>query len=187
MKKQAYWMSGALVLLMATTGMAMAQGKGGEGRGARIDAMFESFDLDGDGKVTAAEIEEAGAQRFAAADTDGDGFLSADEVAAQAEQRRAERMEKRRAARAEAMLERLDTDGDGKLSPQEAAKRGPAATGFDRMLQRLDADEDGAISREEIETAQAQMHDRRDRGGRFHDRGDHEHRGGGMPRWMQRH
>ena len=51
----------------------------GRGRGA---AMLESFDSNGDGQLTQAEIDAVRADRFAQFDTDGNGELTLDEYEA---------------------------------------------------------------------------------------------------------
>ncbi len=149
MTKATYWMTGALVLVMGTAGVAWAKG-GPDGAG--MQQMFEQFDTDNDGKITQAELDAAKAARFAEADTDGDGFLSAEEMAAYTDKMRAEREARMREARGQAMFRNLDIDGDGKLSAEEAAARGPGM-----MIQRFDADKDGAVSLEEMQQARGMM------------------------------
>jgi hypothetical protein len=154
----------ALLLVMGVAGAAQAHGPA---RGAAaLGAPVMSYDADGDGKVTAEEVESRKAARFAEADADGDGFLSAPEVGAYAEALRAERAARRSAA----VIARLDQDGDGRLSAAEVAGMRPASSGFDRMLERLDADGDGALSAEELQAAKAR------RGGKGGER--HRERGG---------
>lgn len=171
MKKSALWITGALVVVVGTAGIASAHGKGYGDRGARgpgMEKMFEQFDADADGKITKAEIEAFRTARFEAADTDGDGKLSQDELAAA--------RDARRAARVQDMVERLDTDGDGLLSAEELAAAGPKR-GPDAMFDRLDADEDGALTLEEMQQARGKMRD----GGKHRfggKRGEHGHRGG---------
>jgi hypothetical protein len=65
-------------------------------RTKRVDAMFGRLDADGDGKVTAAELEATGGRRggvrdFAEADTDGDGALTKAELEAVRGNRRVRR------------------------------------------------------------------------------------------------
>lgn len=134
--------TGALVIAIATgfavTGLA-AQERGPGG------PSFEMLDLDGDGRVTEAELDAAAAERFAEVDTDGDGALSVGELTARAEARMAERM----AERVARMVERLDTNGDGMIQSDEMAAQDHRA----RLLERFDADGDGAISAEEFAMA----------------------------------
>ncbi|MGX9357211.1 EF-hand domain-containing protein [Roseobacteraceae bacterium S113] len=135
-------LGGALIVLMAAGPVLAERGPGGKG-GPRMS--FEQLDADGDGALTKAEIQNAGAARFAAADTNGDGLLSADEMAAQASKRHADRIGK--------MMERADANGDGMLSLEELeAQRGARAERrMERMFDKLDADGDGAISSAEFE------------------------------------
>ncbi len=142
----------------ATIGFAASEGAGASkpGMGQRGAAMnFDAIDADGDGKITAEEMQAYGAQRFAVADTNGDGYIDAAEMQVQMLAQSTARIERRTAR----MIARMDTDGDGQLSPKEmrAGPRG-ADAGEDRfalMLARMDTDGDGAISREEMEAARA--------------------------------
>ncbi len=138
MKRTATIVTGALIATMGLASIAVAH----EGRGMRggMEQMFEEVDANGDGLITAAEIEAAREARFAEMDSNGDGFVTAEEIAAFADDRRG-----KRAAR---MIERLDANDDGKLSAEEMATRGPG-----RMLERLDANGDGALSKEELAEA----------------------------------
>ena len=55
-------------------------GNGGGGPPGGIDEMFKRQDLNGDGYITKAEIEQATAQRFARMDTAHKGYLTPDEM-----------------------------------------------------------------------------------------------------------
>jgi len=169
MNTKALWISGALVVLMGTSSVALArEGQGGEGRkggqrGAMLEQMFERTDINNDGKITQEEVDAVAAQRFNEADTNGDGLLSAEEMQAFAAAQRETREQERRAARTERMISRLDTNDDGLLSQEELSARGPQDM-FSRMLDRIDTDGDGAISEEELAEARAEMRDRRGNG-----------------------
>jgi hypothetical protein len=161
-----------LVLSVAGAGAIVAQGMGERmmrGGGAMMD--FDAFDADGDGRVTAEELEAHGAARFAEIDADGDGRVTREEFMAHAGARATER--------AGTMFDRLDADGDGVLGRDAMeARRG----GFDaaRMIGRLDADGDGAVTREEWEAAGARMRARMEDGARGQGRGHgHGHGAGG--------
>lgn len=133
---------------LAITGTAFSvSAKDNNGRrgdhGPKIE--FSELDVNGDGSVTADEIQAHFATRFATIDTDGNGALSADELSAHGEAQKAERHAKRTAK----MIEHRDTNGDGALSIEEMQPK-QAGTMFDR----LDTDKDGAISTEEFAAAE---------------------------------
>ncbi|MBT8411412.1 MAG: calcium-binding protein [Octadecabacter sp.] len=125
---------------------------------------FEEIDLNGDGGVTAEEMQQAReamrAARFAQADANGDGALSVEELIAAAQNDRAERM----ADRIARMVERFDDNGDGVLQPEEMGRDG-ARRGGERMFDRADANDDGSLSAEEYSAAQAHMAERGGRDG----------------------
>lgn len=164
--KRAVLISGLMALALAGTAVVgvaasddRAGGKPGMGqRGAMLP--FDEIDTNGDGKITAEEMQAYADRRFNEADTNGDGFVDAAELQAQMLARTTARLEERSAR----MIARLDTDGDGKLSPEEmrAGPRGNRDNGdrFERMLKRFDTDGDGAISREEMEAARAAWSER---------------------------
>ncbi|MGG7643684.1 EF-hand domain-containing protein [Rhodovulum sp. YNF3179] len=153
----------------AGAGMALADRGAGGARGAQMP--FEEIDADGDGRVTAAEMEAYRDARLAEADANGDGALDKAELIAAAEARRAARL----ARMADRMLERRDADGDGKLSAEELAEAGRGM----RLFERLDADGDGAVTEAEV----AAMHGARMGRHGGGDRHGHDGRGPG-PRWF---
>jgi len=108
--------------------MAMRGGPRGE---QRMERVFERFDLNADGSISQAEIEEASSINFANADTDGDGSLSLDEVKAGFLERSADRRVR--------AFQRLDRDGDGTVTRDE----------FDavsnRLFSRMDRNGDGVL------------------------------------------
>ena len=73
--------------------------------------MFERWDADKDGKVTADEMKAAAAVRFAERDIDGNGVISRDDR----KQFRTKQREERRTER----FAKIDADADGMISLDE--------------------------------------------------------------------
>ncbi len=167
----------AAAVLALALGAAYADARGGDG--GRMGGMMggdgprmeiAQFDADGDGKVTAEEIDGFRAARFAEIDANGDGSISKQEFTDHAAARAGER--------AGEMFDRLDADSDGVLSQDAIAAtmgRGPDGA---RLIARFDTDGDGAISQDEIQTAMAEMREHRGEG-RFGNGGKGRF-GGGM-------
>lgn len=166
-------MGGTAVAVALTATFAIADARGMEGmmrgEGPRMD--FATLDANGDGSITADDIEALREQRFADIDANGDGQVSRQEFMDHAAAQAGER--------AGTMFDRMDVDGDGSLSRDAVeARRGPGLDA-ERLISRFDSDGDGAVSEEEFGTAQARFRDRmEDR----MDRGDRMMRGGGMMR-----
>lgn len=123
------------------------RGRWGRYRSETMMAMFEQADADGDGGLSAAEIEAARAARFAEMDADGSGGVDAAELAMWRIKQRAEREIKRR-----------DANSDGVLQLDELPNRGA-------RLMRFDLDENGVVTKTELQLAQGR------RGGREMERG----------------
>lgn len=122
---------------------------------------LKSFDTDGDGKVSLAEIQARRAEEAKTIDANGDGKLSADELVNAEMAWEKVRIE----ARVKARIAALDTDGDGLLSVGEMA----VPSGPQWLFQRLDTDRDGSLSAAEIAAGQQRMHARMERmGGGMH-------------------
>ncbi|HKK17043.1 MAG TPA: hypothetical protein VJ952_00060 [Opitutales bacterium] len=122
-----------LAISIPALALAVPQNKKGPG----------NIDRNGDGVITEAEAESAGAKRilegFADIDTDNNGVLTRDELRAHKEKRMQERRGK---------AQRADTDGNGAISVAEAE-----AAGMERLLQRfdeIDANGDGEVTRDEM-------------------------------------
>jgi Ca2+-binding EF-hand superfamily protein len=159
-------------------GDGMMQGRGMQGDGPM--AGFAEFDMDGDGRVTVAEIEAFRVSRFAELDADGDGQVSRQEFMDHAAARAGER--------AGTMFDRLDADGDGMLSRDAIEARRGSGPDAERLLRRFDADGDGAVTEEELAEARERWMERRgdrgDGGGRMEHRGGRDgHMMGGHGRW----
>jgi Ca2+-binding EF-hand superfamily protein len=123
-----------LAVLSSSLAMAVPQ----NGKGPR------NIDSDGDGAITKAEAERAGATRilenFADIDTDNNGELTRDELRAHKQKR----MEERRGKAKEA-----DSDGNRAISKNEAE-----AAGMKRLLKKfdeIDANSDGEVTRKEMQ------------------------------------
>ncbi len=141
------------LLAGSVSAYAASNGPGGDGPRGQRGPSFETLDVNGDGAVTMAELEQMGADRFNAADTDGSGTLTAEELMAARDAQEAERANKRLTR----MIERRDANNDGVLSLDEMQDDRRAS----RFFERFDADEDGTVTAEEFETARAEFGGRR--------------------------
>jgi Ca2+-binding EF-hand superfamily protein len=106
-------------------------GPGGWSGGAPGERLFEAFDVNQDGTLTQAEVDQARQAQLAEFDADGNGSLDLEEY---------------QALWLDAMRERMvdqfqahDDDGDGAVTVEEFTER------FDRMVRRLDRNGDGVI------------------------------------------
>lgn len=150
----------AIILVMG--GAAIAVAAGGDRHGdhearhqARLDRLFDTFDINADGQISKAEIEASREARFKASDTNSDGVLSEAEIRASIAKRaeaRADRMVSR-------MMKRADDDKDGSISLAEFQDTPRHKSG--KIMKRLDADGDGVITRAEAEEAKGWRHGRK--------------------------
>lgn len=120
-----------IVALLALAGPAVAA----EPPARPAPSLFAALDADGDGRVTAAELQSARAGQIERFDADGDGRLSAEEY-------RSWWLDSTQ-ARLTRLFRADDRDGDGMVTLDELLARSGA------LLKRRDRDGDGAISVEE--------------------------------------
>lgn len=148
----------ALAALLASGAVAPAEARDGEGRHSPRGgpaAMFERADLDGDGRITRAEMGSMRDERFRRIDADGDGLLTVAELTAKGHEKAGRR--------AERMLERADENGDGAISSAEFAALADRRAAH--MFERVDANGDGALDRAEVEAMKGKGRRHGPRGG----------------------
>ncbi|MEO3431326.1 hypothetical protein AAFN88_20890 [Pelagibius sp. CAU 1746] len=104
--------------------------------GGRMLRMMESFDANGDGKLSQEEIDTSRAERFGRFDGDSDQSLTLQEY----EQLWLDAM-RERMVRA---FQRLDRDGDAQVTAEEFKRP------FAKMVQRKDRNGDGVIDRNDF-------------------------------------
>ena len=126
------------ILIASTVGIAASilavsayAQPGGKGHG------FDRLDTNGDGEVTAEELDSRQAALLEAADANGDGAITKDEMKAYRKAKREERRAERNPdtngdglvdrvefqAAADKRFDRMDENGDGVLSEDELKKR----------------------------------------------------------------
>lgn len=159
-------MKKSIIATLAVAGAALmtASASASEGKGGR----WEKLDVNGDGEISASEMDERTAKFFEGADADGNGGVSKDEMKAFHEARRAEFRAERNPDKngdgvadltefvnsAQERFDRLDKDGNGLLSEDETQREG--RRGGDRG--KADANDDGSVDRTEfIASAQSRF------------------------------
>jgi len=130
--------SAACIAAVATP--ALAQGVRGPHHPARHDggaSLIETFDTDGDGQLTQAEVDAFRANRLAAFDTNNDGRLSLEEYQALWLDAYRERMVDE--------FQRHDDDGDAMVTVEEFGEP------FANLVARRDANNDGILTADELQ------------------------------------
>jgi len=158
---------------LAADGQRLAQmdGRGGHGfgrhhgprGGKRLgEQLFERYDVNEDGVIMSAEIEEVRTKSFAEADADGSGEISLEEFRAAFLTRSNDRMVR--------AFQFLDRDGDGTVTQAEVD------LAANRLFNMLDRDGNGTVERVRGERGQGAGKDgergqRAERGERGHHKG----------------
>lgn len=104
-------------------------------KGWGMERLMERFDVDGDGKLTQAEVDEARKALLAKHDGDGDGKLTLAEF----EKLWLEVMRQRMVRG----FQRIDRDGDAAITSEEFLKP------FSKVVERMDRNDDGALDKED--------------------------------------
>jgi Ca2+-binding EF-hand superfamily protein len=152
---------GAIALGTTTmVGASLADGRWGHGPHGRHhggpgwggprggEMLFEQFDVNKDGTITQAEIDEVRQNRLAEFDQNKDGSLSLEEYQALWMDAMRERMVDR--------FQDLDDDGDAMVTVEEFV--GP----FDSMVERMDRNDDGQITKDDLRRGPPRRHGRDD-------------------------
>ncbi|MEF2070721.1 EF-hand domain-containing protein [Consotaella aegiceratis] len=112
-------------------------GRGGHGRhGPGMANQLQTFDRNGDGTITQAEIDQARQDQIGQYDADKNGALSLDEYQTLWSAQRRERMVD--------AFQAYDADGDGQVTPDEFNGR------FAGMIARFDRNGDGQLSQDDF-------------------------------------
>lgn len=158
--KSSYFIGGVIVAALSVTAMSASAKGNGEGRKMRgPQVTFEQLDTNGDGFVTAEEMQAHAESRFMALDTDGDGAVSLEEMKAKFAQGQGDKKKGERGAKKmEKMFSKMDANGDGKLTADEMKPKGDRHT---KMIERLDTDKDGKISKAEFDAHKAEREGKR--------------------------
>lgn len=104
-------------------------------KGWRMARLVERFDVDGDGKLTQAEVDEARKALLAKHDGDSDGKLTLAEF-----QNLWLDVMQLRVVRG---FQRIDRDGDAAITQDEFLKP------FSKVVERMDRNDDGALDKED--------------------------------------
>lgn len=145
----------AASVLAGVAAPAFAAGNDGSGRhGPRAERLLETFDADGNGAISQAEIAAHRAATFESVDADGNGALSQEEFGMLKQIREARREQARAAAAENGDASRQM--GQGKGMGRKGDRRGPS-------FADLDADKNGSVSLAEFTANTEKMFARLDR------------------------
>ena len=114
-------------------------------KATRSAGYFNKADIDGNGKLSRAEVGKALphlAGKFDRIDSNKDGLLSRAELNAWNKAHRGERQ-----AKAAERFRHADADGDGAISRAEAEQHAPRLA---RKFDRIDRDRDGWLTQDEL-------------------------------------
>ena len=131
-------------LVFAGLAAALVAGAATAATGDRIGRI----DADGNGAISAAELQSRQSVRFQRLDANKDGQLTQAEIQAKRAARAAKTGKPIRQGKAKRFA-RLDTDGNGALSLAEFTARAG------KRITRLDLNKDGQVTREEMVQAKA--------------------------------
>lgn len=102
----------------------------------RGERLFDSFDSNGDGKLTQVEVDQVRRDRFTQFDTDADGKLTLQEYQALwLDAMRRDMVDQ---------FQRIDDDGDAMVTAEEFAAP------FGKVVRHMDRNNDGELTRDEL-------------------------------------
>lgn len=139
--------AGALATTLAACAPGFAQQASPEAGARGPMRMFQEMDANSDGRITAEEMRQRVAERFAAADANRDNALSLEEFRNAMPRRRADApppTDGRRARMVEMRFRMTDANADGRVTLDEMQATASA------MFRGMDANSDGAVTREEL-------------------------------------
>ena len=133
----------AALILLPAIGIAADNSAGA--KAPRRAGHFSKADINGDGKLSRAEVEKTMPQlllKFESMDADKDGQLSRGEFDAWKKAHRSENL-----AKAGSRFKHADSDGVGAISRAEAEKHAPRLA---RKFDQIDSNKDGKLTQDEL-------------------------------------
>ena len=129
-----------LCVALAAPSLGAAKGDHDDDKGPM--ASFETLDVDGNGEISLADMQEMAKTRFAITDANEDGAITLEELKAH----RTAQMGDKGAKRVKRMFSKMDENDDGTLSFEELT----AKMSSGKLIERLDTDGNGTVSAEEF-------------------------------------